>query len=228
MDRLEVKFATDDVDVKTGEFSGYGAVFGNVDSHGDVIAPGAFNETLSEWSIKGRLPSMKLMHGTALNPFNGDDLPLGKWQEMREDSRGLFVKGKLSGIDTDFGKRIYSLMKDGALDGLSIGYRAKRFSKGSGANGAKRILESVHLGEVSLVDSPSNGASRVSAIKSVKTIRDFEDFLRDVGGYSAAHAKAIASHGFKSIDAMRDAGDGPDADAAAAGLLSILNQGNSK
>jgi hypothetical protein len=211
MDRIEVKFAAEDVDAKTGVFSGYGAVFGNIDSHGDVIQPGAFSETLADWSGKGRLPSMKLMHGTAINPFSGDDLPLGVWKSMREDARGLFVEGKLSGIETDFGKRIYSLMKDGALAGLSIGYRAKRASRPPAGSQAKRILESVHLGEVSLVDNPSNGSSRVTALKAageVKTIREFEDFLRDVGGYSHSAAKAIAAGGFKASDPRDE--DGAD------------------
>lgn len=208
MDRIEVKFSTDQIDLKTGEFSGYGAVFGNVDSHGDVIAPGAFTETLAEWAGKGRLPSMKLMHGTMLNPFSGDDLPIGKWRSMREDARGLAVEGKLSGLDTDFGRRIHSLMLDGALDGLSIGYKAKRFSRPPAGSTAKRILDAIHLGEISLVDDPSNSRSRISAVKSARTIREFEDFLRDVGGYSHAQAKAIAASGFKASDPRDE--DGAD------------------
>lgn len=214
MDRFEVKFAADEIDAKTGEFAGYGAVFGNIDSHGDVIVPGAFSESLSDWSTRGRLPSMKLMHGTTMNPFSGDDLPIGKWSLMREDARGLYVEGKLSGLDTDHGRRIYGLMKDGVLDGLSIGYRAKRATRGTGANQPKRQLESVALLEVSLVDDPSNDRARVSAVKSaadIKTIREFEDFLRDVGKFSHAAAKAIAAGGFKAAEPR----DEDDADIAA-------------
>lgn len=213
MDRIEVKFAADQIDAKTGEFSGYGAVFGNIDSHGDVISPGAFGETLAEWGGKGRLPSMKLMHGTMLNPFSGSDLPIGKWKSMREDSRGLFVEGKLSGLDTDFGRRIHSLMLDGALDGLSIGYKAKRFSRPPAGSAAKRILDAIHLGEISLVDDPSNARSRITAVKAadIKTIRQFEDFLRDVAGFSHAAAKSIAAGGFKAADPR----DEDEADIAA-------------
>jgi len=214
MDRFEVKFAADEIDAKTGEFAGYGAVFGNIDSHGDVIVPGAFSESLSDWSSRGRLPSMKLMHGTTMNPFTGDDLPIGKWSLMREDARGLYVEGKLSGLDTDHGRRIYGLMKDGVLDGLSIGYRAKRATRGTGANQPKRQLEAVALLEVSLVDDPSNDRARVSAVKSaadIKTIREFEDFLRDVGKFSHAAAKAIAAGGFKAAEPR----DEDDADIAA-------------
>nr|WP_314095185.1 HK97 family phage prohead protease [uncultured Shinella sp.] len=79
MEHLQVKFAPSEIDSVTGEFKGYGAVFGNIDSHGDVIMPGAFAETLAEWASKGRLPAMKLMHGSAINIFTGDDIPIGKW-----------------------------------------------------------------------------------------------------------------------------------------------------
>lgn len=213
MERIEVKFAADEIDAKTGEFAGYGAVFGNVDSHGDVIPPGAFKETLGEWDRRGRLPSMKLMHGTALNPFTGDDLPIGKWLEMKEDGRGLFVKGRLSGLDTDYGRRIHGLMRDGILDGLSIGYKARRFTRLTGP--AKRQLDSVGLFEVSLVDDPSNDRARLTDVKSaesIKTIREFEEFLRDVGKYSNAAAKAIAAGGFKAAEPREE----DDASAIAA------------
>lgn len=217
MERIEVKFSTDDITAK-GEFAGYGAVFGNVDSHGDVIVPGAFSETLKVWHGRGRLPSMKLMHGSAANPFSGDDLPVGVWTSMREDEKGLFVEGKISAVESDFGQRIYGLMKDGALGGLSIGYRAKRAVKGNGVSAPKRTLQEIILAEVSLVDEPSNSNARVSAIKSaadIETIRDFETFLRDVGGFSNGQAKAIAAAGFKASDDPRDEAD----DAEIAELL---------
>lgn len=210
MDRIEVKFATDDIDAKTGEFAGYASVFGNIDSHGDIVAPGAFAETLGEWAQRGRLPSMKLMHGTSINPFSGDDLPVGKWTEMREDSRGLFAKGRLSGLDTDHGRRIHGLMKDGVLDGLSIGYKARRATRLTGP--AKRQLDAVTLFEVSLVDDPSNDRSRVHAVKAaadLKTIREFEEALINgtLPALSAKEAKAFLAGGFKAIRSERDAGE---------------------
>lgn len=206
MERIEVKFAADEIDAKTGEFAGYAAVFGNIDSHGDVIVPGAFSETLAEWGRRGRLPSMKLMHGTAINPFTGDDLPIGKWIEMREDGRGLFTKGRLSGLDTDHGRRIYGLMKDGILDGLSIGYKAKRSTRLSGP--AKRQLDVISLLEVSLVDEPSNDRSRLTSVKSleglsVSEIRDLEAALREKGLSRTDAVKAIS--GLKEYF-RRDAG----------------------
>lgn len=170
MDRLEFKFVADGLDSKTGEFAGYGAVFGNVDSHGDVVEPGAFTETLSQWQAKGALPAMKLMHGSVANPFTGSDLPIGKWKSMKEDERGLYVEGKLSGMDTDRGRFHFALMQDGALSGLSIGYKATKAVRGSGE--VKRRLQSVLLKEVSLVPEGSNDQACVTEIKEVSDLRD--------------------------------------------------------
>ena len=76
----------------TGEFEGYGSVFGIEDSYGDVVMPGAFKRTLNEWSQKGRLPAMLWQHKS--------DEPLGPYLEMKEDENGLYVKGRLL-IDDD-------------------------------------------------------------------------------------------------------------------------------
>jgi uncharacterized protein len=202
MEHIQVKFAPDQIDAVTGEFKGYGAVFGTIDSHGDVIHPGAFTASLAAWAAKGRLPAMKLMHGTAIKLFTGDDLPIGKWSLMREDANGLYVEGKLSALDTDLGKRIYGLMKDGALDGLSIGYIPTKARPGPGSGSKiRRNLDAVTLTEVSLVDDPSNEYSRVLAVKAaveeITTVREFERFLRDVG-FSTSASKAIASDGYKA------------------------------
>lgn len=196
MDRLEFKFAPDDMDVKTGEFSGYASVFGIIDSHGDVIDRGAFQQTLADWERKGSLPPMKLMHGTSINPFAGSDIPIGKWQSMREDERGLHVKGKLSGLETDRGRFHYALMQDGALNAMSIGYRATKQSRGSGE--VKRRLHSVKLMEVSLLPEGSNDQAIITDLKgwptgAFPTVRQFEEFLRDAGGFSKSVAAAIAS-----------------------------------
>ncbi|MER8439292.1 HK97 family phage prohead protease [Mesorhizobium sp. M1312] len=162
-ERRDVKFAPSDINSQTGVFSGYGAVFGILDSHKDIIMHGAFKASLGEWRARGRLPKMMLMHGSSGNPFTGDDLPIGIWTMMREDAKGLYVEGRLLALNTDYGRRILSLMAGGALDGLSIGFRVKRSSPGSG--NTKRWLEEINLLEVSLVDEPSNNLARVSTVK---------------------------------------------------------------
>jgi HK97 family phage prohead protease len=206
---FEVKFADDK---SPGSFEGYGAVFGNVDAYGDVIQKGAFKETLRDWGKTKKLPPMLVQHGGWMMT-DMDALPIGMWEGMSEDDTGLHVKGRLINLDTERGKTIHGAMKEGALDGMSIGYRAKEFSLGTKPEEPRRTLKKIDLMEVSVVTFPANGKARVSAVKSaglIKTIREFEDFLRDAG-FSNGQAKAIASTGFKATDPR----DEDEADLAA-------------
>jgi uncharacterized protein len=193
----ELKFAAD----KTGAFSGYGAIFGNVDQGGDLIEKGAFKDTLRGWEDKGKLPPMLLQHGGGFLGSANDMLPIGKWTAMEENSKGLKVEGELFAMGTERGQYVYEGLKAGALDGLSIGYRAKEFVLGTKPGQPRRTLKSVDLVELSVVTFPMNDKARIGAVKAgdIKTIREFEDFLRDVG-FSNAQAKAIASSGFKAAD----------------------------
>lgn len=153
-----------------GRFSGYGAVFDNTDSHGDVIAKGAFADTLSAWRARGRFPPMRLQHGSGGNPFRHDDLPIGKWSVMREDSRGLWVEGKLLALNTDMGRRLLSLLEASALDGLSIGFILRKFTPGTGS--VRRVLTQIDLRELSIVDEPSNDQARVLPITDADAAYD--------------------------------------------------------
>lgn len=210
MDRIEIKLASDEIDQKTGEFSGYGAVFGNVDSYGDVIEKGAFKSTLLEWEGAGKYPPMLLQHGGGWMGGADDMLPIGQWTAMEENAKGLKVSGKLFALSTERGQYIYEGLKSGVLDGLSIGYRARKFVNGTKPGEPRRKLTEIDLMEVSIVTFPANGKARVGAVKAadIKTIREFEDFLRDAGGFSHAAAKAIASGGFKAADPRDE--DGAD------------------
>lgn len=207
MDRLqcgfEVKFADSSVD---GTFSGYGAVFSNLDSYGDVIQPGAFKDTLKTWKKTGRYPPMLLQH--AMGMTTEDSLPVGVWTSMEEDEVGLKVEGRLIALDTDRAKYIYEGLKTRALDGLSIGYVPKEFVMGTKPKEPRRSLKTVELMECSVVVFPANDKARIKGVKSAgsaMTIREFEDFLRDEGGFSHAAAKAIAASGFKSSDPRDEA-----------------------
>ena len=163
MDRLGTRLTERRVNTETGEFSGYGAVFGNLDSHGDRISRGAFSKTLGSWKANGRLPHMRLMHADSGSIW--DNLPIGIWTDMREDPHGLFVRGKLLALDTDYGRRLLSLMDSGALDGLSIGYSVIKRTPGNGDT--KRWLDELRLFEISVVDDPSNYAARVSSVSAM-------------------------------------------------------------
>ncbi|TIO62949.1 HK97 family phage prohead protease [Mesorhizobium sp.] len=204
---IEFKFADDGA--PTGTFEGYGAMFGNVDAYGDVIVKGAFKDTLRDWKKSKRLPPMLSQHGGWMLT-DQDAIPIGKWEAMEEDDAGLKVRGRLINLDTERGKNIYGAMKEGVLDGMSIGYRAKEFALGIKPEEPRRTLKKIDLIELSVVTFPANGAARVSAVKSdgIRTIREFEDFLRDEGGFSHAAAKAIASGGFKASEPRDEDGAG--------------------
>lgn len=222
---LEVKFADGD-GAGAGTFEGYGAVFGNIDAGGDLIVKGAFKETLREWKKAKRLPPMLVQHG-GRGMTDGDGLPIGKWEEMDEDETGLRVKGRLINLDTERGKALYGAMKEGVLDGMSIGFRAKEFAYGTKPDEPRRTLKKVELAEVSIVTFPMNGSARIDGVKSagdIKTIREFEDFLRDVGGYSHAAAKAIALGGFKASD-PRDEDEATDWRISAESVVSKILSG---
>lgn len=195
---VEVKFDAE----KTGVFSGYGAVFGNVDAGGDRIERGAFKATLREWEDKGKWPPMLLQHGGGFLGGADDMLPVGKWTAMEENAKGLKVEGELFALGTERGQYLYEGLKAGALDGLSIGYRVKSESVvyGTKPGEPRRTLKAVELVELSIVTFPMNDKARVGSVKSIRTIREFEDFLRDAGGFSHAAAKAIAAGGFKATD----------------------------
>ncbi|MGE3651811.1 MAG: HK97 family phage prohead protease, partial [Reyranellaceae bacterium] len=141
MDRLRLDCAFKfDGSATDGSFSGYGAVFGNVDTYGDVIEGGAFKDTLRTWEDKGKYPPMLLQHGGGFLGGADDLLPVGKWTSMAENSRGLKVEGQLFALQTERGQYLYEGLKSGALDGLSIGYRAKEFVLGTKPGEPRRRL----------------------------------------------------------------------------------------
>lgn len=180
----------------SGEFSGYGAVFGNVDSWNDVIEKGAFKRTLKEAK---QLPAMLWQHRL--------DQVIGKYVNMQEDDRGLYVEGKLA--NTTLGKDVYELLKMKAVNGLSIGYSTVGDGYEYDEKTGVRILRDVNLWEVSLVTLPANDEARVSDVKNLlfagelPTQREFEKFLRDAG-FSQKQAKAVISQGYKAIADQRD------------------------
>jgi hypothetical protein len=190
---VECKLAND----SAGTFSGYGAVFGNVDSYGDVIEPGAFKDTLSAWRAKGKLPKMLLQHG-GVGLTSEDMLPIGQWTEMSEDAKGLKVSGRLFAMNTDLSQRVYEGLKSGELDSLSIGYQTEA-SRDTVKDGiTTRHLTEIKLWEVSIVTFPANDKALISGVKAFtpQQLRSLEATLRD-GGLSQANAVTAIS-GFKA------------------------------
>lgn len=186
---FEVKFASD----KTGVFSGYGAIFGNVDSYGDVIEKGAFKDTLRAWEDKGKYPPMLLQHGGGMFGGTAEDLlPVGKWTSMEENSKGLKVEGELFALGTERGQYIYEGLKAGSLDGMSIGYKTKKFRNGTKAGEPRRYLEQLDLMELSIVTFPANDKARIGAVKTDFDPRELEAMLREATLSRSDAVKAVA------------------------------------
>lgn len=184
MNKLTRPFEVKKTDDQSGVFEGYASVFGEVDSHSDIVMPGAFTKSLAEdHKAKNRLVPMLWHHDPAS--------PIGVYREIAEDEKGLLVKGEIN-LDVARGREAYSLVKQGAISGLSIGYRTVRASKGKG-DGATRHLHELQLGEISLVTFPSGDTARVhgyKAAEALQTLSECEQYLRDVG-FTHKEAKAF-------------------------------------
>jgi Escherichia/Staphylococcus phage prohead protease len=153
-DGLEHKFAkfgealavTDDARIE-----GYASLFGQADQGGDIVEKGAYARSIKALSSAGRKVKMLWQHDPAQ--------PIGVWEEVREDKRGLWVRGRLL-ESTQKGREAIALIGAGAIDGLSIGYRAVRAVKN---DKGQRLLQELELWEVSLVTFPMLASARVAA-----------------------------------------------------------------
>jgi HK97 family phage prohead protease len=181
MNELDFQLDTKAVDDE-GHIEGLAVGYGNVDYGGDVVLPGAITK-----SIAGGKPVPMLM-------YHDQKRPAGVWTEFKEVAEGLLAKGRFS-MSTRYGKEAHGLVKDGAIGGLSMGYRTLRHQI---VGKARHIIEAA-LHEVSLVTIPMNEKTIVLSVKDIvsggelPTVRQFEDFLRDAGGFSKSLAAAIAS-----------------------------------
>jgi len=176
---LQIKATGDD-----GTVEGYGSVLGVRDNYDDVIAKGAFVQSLKDHKAAGTMPAMLWQHDA--------DKPIGVWTEMVEDEKGLRIKGQLA-METVKGKEAHALLKMGALNGLSIGFMSKEWAYDSGTE--VRTLTAIDLWEVSLVTFPANEKARVTNVKSADELqapKDAEKVLRDAG-FSKSDATAFVS-----------------------------------
>ena len=176
---FEIKAVNDD-----GTIEGYGSVFDVKDIYADIIQKGAFDKSIKAHKENKSMPAMLWQHDSAQ--------PIGIWTEMSEDGNGLKLKGKLA-MDTVKGKEAHSLLKMGALNGLSIGFMTKQSQYDEKTE--IRTLTEVDLWETSIVTFPANTKARVTQVKSVDDItcrKDAEDALRQ-SGFSRTDATAFVS-----------------------------------
>ena len=152
----------------SGVFTGYAARFNTADLGRDLILPGAFAESIGQRKASG--VRMLFQHDPAE--------PIGTWLELREDTRGLFVRGRLLS-EIARGREVLSLMRAGAIDGLSIGFRTVE-GRTNPKTGIRR-LSKIDLWEISIVTFPMHPGARVSAFKRdhslAATIRRAADFV---------------------------------------------------
>ena len=193
-----------------GSFEGYASLFGQKDMGGDIVVKGAFASSLEKRGAAGI--RMLFQH----DPSE----PIGVWRDIIEDERGLFVRGQLL-PQVARSREILALMREGAIDGLSIGFRTIR-GKSDRKSGTRRLLE-VDLWEISIVTFPMLPQARISAVKearisavkearisstkssSLPTMREFERWLVRDAGFTRSNARAIIHSGFKNLASKQDA-----------------------
>lgn len=212
---LEIKSLKD-----SGEFEGYGSTFGGEpDAYGDVIAPGAYADSLATHKAKGTMPKLFWQH-------NADE-PIGKWADAKEDDRGLLLSGKLN-MDVQRGREAYALLKAGDIDGLSIGYRIKEYSVDMETG--VWTLEKLDLVEVSIVSVGANENAVVQSVKAAKAVhdlteklkagdrlteREFETWLKGLGFSNSQAERAARLH-------LKGQGEPADADEDGVAFLRAL------
>lgn len=207
---LDLKSVSDD-----GIFEGYASLFDAEDLSRDIIAPGAFRESLAR----------KGPHGVRLLFQHRPDEPIGVWDELKEDRRGLFARGRLT-TDVGRAREVLSLMRAGAIDGLSIGFRALKAHRDR-ARGIRRI-EKADLWEISIVTFPMLPGARIRSVKhrpfasATPTGRALERWLTRDAGLTRSEARALLRHGLNGLSGMRDAARGPCDHARLAGRLASV------
>lgn len=197
----------------SGTFEGYASTFNNVDSYGEKVMPGAFVESLNRHKREGSMPLLLWQH----NP----DEPLGGWEDLAEDGKGLWGRGRIMVDAGPTEKRVHMHMRAGNIRGLSIGYREVEVEPDSNI----RLLKKLDLMEVSIVSFPANRRARIDAVKDERmsdfarrlrdgdppSIKEFEDILREAG-VPKAMAVQIASVGYAK--AIRSESEGGKATTA--------------
>jgi len=203
---------------ETGEFEGYGSTFGGEpDAYGDVIAPGAYTDSLAAHRAKGTMPKLFWQH----DPSE----PIGKYFDAVEDSHGLLMRGRLN-MEVQRGREAHALLKSGDIDGLSIGYRIKEYSVDTDTG--VWTLEKLDLIEVSIVSVGANENAVVQSVKAAKAAHDLTEKLKAGDRLTEREFEVwLKGLGFSNSQAERAArlhlkGQGEPADAADDGRAFLL------
>ena len=159
--------------LEEGSIEGYASVFGGVDSYGDTIEKTAFDNVIKS----GQKPLMFYQH-------NRWSIPIGVWEEMSVDEKGLKVKGRLN-LELAEAREVYSALKFGSLNGMSIGFRMTEHDYEYDEDDICHIKNISELLEISIVNFPADKEARIDAVKSedrdLNNVRDCEHYLRELG-----------------------------------------------
>ncbi|WP_122437795.1 HK97 family phage prohead protease [Pseudomonas viridiflava] len=178
-DQAAIKFASGGAQ---GIFEGYASVFNVVDGDGDIILPGAFAQALK---TQTRSVAMFFNH-------RRNEIPVGKWLELAEDSVGLHVRGELTPGNPQ-SDALKAAMIHGTVGGMSVGFTAAKADVEQIATGFS-FKNATRLSEISICTFPANEQATVSTLKSmdaIESIRDAETWLRDSAGLSKSEAQAL-------------------------------------
>jgi uncharacterized protein len=210
--RLPLNTPINDASAGDGTFSGYASLFDRVDLGNDRVAPGAFTRALAKRGAGG----VRMLFQHDPNEV------IGSWLELREDARGLFVKGRINAAVAR-GREVFELIRAGAIDGLSIGFKTVRASKDKSG---VRTIEEADLWEISIVTFPMLPEARVSEVKTrrpLPPVRTFENWLTRDAGLTRSQARRVIAKGYASLLRGRDAATGSTA-ADGSGLAARIRE----
>jgi uncharacterized protein len=196
----EVKFYAHDMKklALDGTFEGYASIFNRRDMGADVVLPGAFRTSLQARGTAGI--RMLFQHDPAQ--------PIGVWERLYEDARGLYARGRLT-TEVAKAREVLALMRSGAIDGLSIGFRAVK-GRRDARTGIRNLAE-IDLWEISVVTFPMMPEARIAGVKArafagaTPTEREFERWLTQDAGFTRTEARALMRDGLKGLGALRTA-----------------------
>ncbi|PYB88882.1 HK97 family phage prohead protease [Pseudomonas sp. MB-090624] len=194
-DQAAIKFANGGAQ---GVFEGYASVFGVVDGDGDIIEPGAFAQALK---TQTRPVAMFFNH-------RRNEIPVGKWLDLSEDSKGLYVRGELTPGNPQ-SEALKAAMIHGTVGGMSVGFSAAKQDVTAIATGYS-FKSATRLTEISVCTFPANESATVSTLKSMETIdsiRDAENWLRDSAGLSKSEAQAFIARIKSAVRSESEGGD---------------------
>ncbi len=169
-----------------GVFEGYASVFNKKDHHKDVVVKGAFQKSLEKWKSKKDWPKMLWQHDVSK--------PIGVWEEITEDEKGLYVKGRFL-LQVQQGREAYELLKSGVVKEMSIGFHSNK----SRYDVLKDVtyLEGIDLQEISLVTYAANPEAKVTDFKDenffVKEVNKFVNTVKEMNKVITQYYKNLRS-----------------------------------